>query len=87
LPLDIFHKLVTDPSIEVRTSVGENLQAPDEIFEVLAKDSSDDVRLSLSSNALVPTHILEALAADENMFVASNAKKTLAAINENIDSR
>jgi hypothetical protein len=77
LTLEIFRKLVTDPSIEVRSSIGENPNAPDEIFEKLAKDESDDVRLSLSTNSGLPPHLLKALSEDDNMYVASSAKKTL----------
>ncbi len=82
LPEDLFHHLAKDASEEVRISVGENPNAPDKILELLAKDSSEDVRLAISANSQLPAHLLKALTEDDNMYVASSAKKTLAAIAE-----
>ncbi|MBA3993936.1 MAG: hypothetical protein C0469_10450 [Cyanobacteria bacterium DS2.3.42] len=82
LPLELFRSLVMDPSIEVRSSIGENPNAPEEIFELLTKDASDDVRLALSVNSILPLHLLKVLADDDNMYVASNAQKTLKTLEE-----
>jgi hypothetical protein len=87
LPDEIFKKLAKDESADVRISVGENPNAPDDILEILAKDESEDVRLAIAAISTIPMHLLKLLAEDDNMFVASNAKKTLEEIDAKSDAK
>jgi PAS domain S-box-containing protein len=81
-PSVLLVKLATDGSAEVRLSVGENPNAPPSVLEMLAQDASEDVRLGLSANPHIPEYLLKALAEDENVFVSSNASKSLTARQE-----
>ena len=76
---ELLTKLSSDESAEVRLSVGENPSAPEAVLLTLAKDPSDDVRLGLASSQNTPKKILEKLTSDENIYVSSNASKTLGA--------
>jgi len=77
-PEEVLLRLAGDNSTEVRLGVSENEKAPPLVLQRLAKDPSEDVRMGLATNPHVPSDILALLIDDENMFVASNAKKTLA---------
>jgi len=77
-PDEVLLRLASDNSTEVRLGVTENEKAPDLVLQRLAKDPSEDVRMHLATNPRIPSDILALLIDDENMFVASNAKKTLA---------
>jgi two-component system, chemotaxis family, response regulator Rcp1 len=77
-PAEVLLRLAEDENAEVRLAVSENENAPPLVLERLAKDPSEDVRLGLASNPKIPSDILALLLDDENMFVQSNAKKTLA---------
>lgn len=79
-PAEILLRLAGDESADVRLAVSENENASPLVLERLAKDPSEDVRLGLASNPKIPSEILALLLDDENMFVSSNAKKTLADI-------
>ncbi len=76
-PVSLLDKLAEDTSAEVRLSVTENPNVPMSLLEKLAKDPSDDVRLGISSNNRTPTKLLFDLSEDDNIFVASEATKTL----------
>ena len=76
-PGEVLLRLAEDASAEVRLGVSENQNASPAVLERLAKDPSEDVRLGLASNPRIPSDILAILMEDENMFVSSNAKKTL----------
>ncbi len=79
-PASILKALVHDKSAEVRSSAAENPAIPEALLTSLAEDPDDDVRLGLSMNRKLPVHILEKLASDENVYVSSNATKTLSEI-------
>lgn len=81
-PSELLLKLARDASTEVRLSVSENPNAPPSVLEMLAQDPSEDVRLGLSANPHIPEYLLKTLVEDENVFVASNATKTLTARQE-----
>lgn len=81
-PSELLLKLARDGSTEVRLSVSENPNAPPSVLEMLAQDPSEDVRLGLSANPHIPEYLLKTLVEDENVFVASNANKTLSARQE-----
>ena len=76
-PLDIIEHLAGDKHPDVRVAVAENANAPEHILEKLAKDESEDVRLGIAENPKIPARILEMLTSDENMFVSSQATKSL----------
>lgn len=77
-PIDTLMLLAKDKNDEVRLSVSENSNVPKDVLEELAKDKSDDVRMGMAANPNIPEEILHSLASDENIFVATNASKTLA---------
>ena len=77
-PDEVLLRLAGDQSPEVRLGVAENEKAPALVLQRLAKDPNEDVRMGLATNPHIPSDILALLIDDENMFVASNAKKTLA---------
>lgn len=77
-PSDVLLALAKDENIDVRLAVTENPNVPKPVLEELAKDESADVRMGMAANPNIPTEILRSLAADENIFVATNAAKTLA---------
>lgn len=81
-PASVLKQLVTDKSAEVRLAVSENKNLPEAALESLAADPDDDVRLGLSMNDKIPVAILEKLASDDNVYVSSNATKTLAEISK-----
>jgi len=76
-PQEVLLRLAGDDHPDVRLAVSENPKAPPLVLERLAKDPSEDVRLGIASNPKIPSEILALLLDDENMFVSSNAKKTL----------
>ena len=77
-PPDVLLTLAKDENDDVRLSVSENPNVPKEVLEELAKDKSADVRMGMAANPRIPEEILHSLASDENIFVATNASKTLA---------
>jgi chemotaxis family two-component system response regulator Rcp1 len=77
-PAEVLLRLAGDDHPDVRLAVTENPKAPPLVLERLAKDASEDVRLGIANNPKMPPEILALLLDDENMFVQSNAKKTLA---------
>lgn len=79
-PASVLKELVKDKSKEVRSSAAENPALPEALLSTLADDPDDDVRLGLSMNRKLPVHILEKLASDDNVYVSSNATKTLSEI-------
>jgi chemotaxis family two-component system response regulator Rcp1 len=81
-PASVLKKLASDQEADVRIAVSEHENLPESALEILAKDPDDDVRLGLSMNDKLPVPILEKLANDENVYVSSNATKTLAAISK-----
>ncbi|MBX9572619.1 MAG: response regulator [Candidatus Obscuribacterales bacterium] len=81
-PIEILEKLAKDSSTDVRISIAENPKAPESIIRALAHDESDDVRLGVASNPQTPRKILEELTEDENIYVASNATKSLSSKGE-----
>lgn len=80
VPASVLKKLAADESADVRIAVAEHKNLPESVLETLAGDADDDVRLGLSMNDKLPVSILEKLSNDENVYVSSNATKTLAAI-------
>lgn len=83
-PSGVLIKLAEDPSQEVRLGVSENINTPEEVLENLARDNSEDVRLGLASNHKLPAKLLELLCEDENIYVSSQAQKTLASMKQRI---
>lgn len=79
-PASVLKQLAEDANTEVRLSAAENPNLPEAALAALAADPDDDVRLGLSMNRNLPVHILERLSSDENIYVSTNATKTLAEI-------
>jgi two-component system response regulator len=79
-PSSVLLALSRDENPEVRLSVTENPQAPIDVLENLVKDPSEDVRLGMASNPKLALPVLQTLASDENVFVASNASKTISSL-------
>jgi CheY-like chemotaxis protein len=77
-PASLLKILATDASTEVRISAADNPNLPEASLASLVADPDDDVRLGLSMNRRLPVHILEKLTTDENVYVSTNATKTLA---------
>ncbi|MDZ4833378.1 MAG: response regulator [Candidatus Melainabacteria bacterium] len=81
-PASVLKTLAADASADVRLAASENANLPEAALEALAHDPDDDVRLGLSMNNKIPVAILEGLSADENVYVSSNATKTLAELTQ-----
>jgi len=76
-PPDVLLALAKDEHDDVRLSVSENPNVPKDVLEQLSRDKSADVRMGMAANPNIPAEILHSLASDENIFVATNASKTL----------
>ncbi len=81
-PIELLEKLAHDQSVDVRLGVSENPKAPESIIAILSRDSSEDVRLGVASNPQTPRNILEELTNDDNIYVSSNATKSLSSKGE-----
>ncbi len=84
-PPSIMLKLAGDAHPDVRIALSENENVPEDILAKLAKDPSDDVRLGLSENRKLSLQILKSLADDDNIFVATKANETIAALSGSKD--
>jgi len=79
-PASLLKQLAKDESAEVRLSAADHPSLPEAALADLVVDPDDDVRLGLSMNRKLPKHILEQLTGDDNVYVSSNATKTLSEI-------
>jgi hypothetical protein len=77
VPRDLFIKLATDQSIEVRQHVARDEEIPADILEAMSYDDAPSVRVSVVRNPTCPLHVLNRLVDDSSPAVTREVRRII----------
>jgi hypothetical protein len=82
--LEVYDRLLSDPTSGVLLGIGGNKSAPPEVLTVVARSNNVDARASVAGNPSTPVEVINVLAVDRNKLVRAGVGRNSVVKNETL---